>query len=140
MIILDTEVVSALIGRDDNSIVVGWLDNQPAQSIWTTAVTVFEIQLGLELLAQGRRRRQLEEAFARALDEDFEGRTLPLEHNAARAAALIAVRQRRAGRVAEIRDAQIAGIAAARRATLATRNIRRFANLGLTLVGPWAAG
>lgn len=58
---------------------------------------------------------------------------------AARAAALIAASQRQAGRPIEIRDAQIAGIAAARRATVATRNTRRFANLGITLVDPWTA-
>jgi len=39
-----------------------WLDRQPSESVWTTAVTVFEIRFGLELLAHGRRRRQLEEA------------------------------------------------------------------------------
>jgi predicted nucleic acid-binding protein len=102
-------------------------------------VTVFEVHFGLELLAQGRRRRQLEDQFARALNEDFEGRILPFEQDAAREAALIAAHQRQAGRSIEIRDAQIAGIVTARRATLATRNIRHFADLGITLVDPWAA-
>jgi len=37
----------------------------------------------------------------------------------------------------EIRDVQIAGIAAARKATLATRNIRHFEGLGMALVNPW---
>ncbi len=140
MIILDTNVISALMRRDANAVVVSWLDSQPAESIWTSAVTVFEVHLGLELLPQGRRRRQLEEAFARSLDEDFGGRILPFEQNAARAAALIAGRRRRAGRAVEIRDAQIGGIAAARRAALATRNVRDFDDLGLTLINPWTAG
>jgi predicted nucleic acid-binding protein len=125
--------------QEADPVVVRWLDRQPVESIWTTAVTVFEVHFGLELLAQGRRRRQLEDEFARALDEDLEGRVLPFERNAAREAARIAAHQRQAGRSIEIRDAQIAGIAAARRATLATRNIRHFADLGLALVDPWAA-
>jgi toxin FitB len=139
MIILDTNVISAVMRQEADPVAVGWLDSQPAESIWTTAVTVFEVHFGLELLAQGRRRRQLEDQFARALNEDFEGRILPFEQDAAREAALIAAHQRQAGRSIEIRDAQIAGIVTARRATLATRNTRHFADLGITLVDPWAA-
>jgi toxin FitB len=139
MIILDTNVVSAVMRQDVAAAVVGWLDSQPVESIWLTAVTVFEVHFGLELLARGRRRRQLEDEFARALNEDFEGRILPFEQNAARAAASIAARRRQEGRPIEIRDAQIAGITAARRATLATRNIRHFADLGIALVDPWTA-
>jgi predicted nucleic acid-binding protein len=139
MIILDTNVVSAVMRQNADAVVVGWLDRQPVESIWITAVTVFEVHFGLELLAQGRRRRQLEDQFARALNEDFEGRILPFEQSAARAAALIAARQRQGGRPIEVRDAQIAGIAAARRATLATRNTRHFADLGIGLIDPWSA-
>jgi predicted nucleic acid-binding protein len=139
MIILDTNVVSALMRQVPDPVVVGWLDRQPLQSVWTTAVTVFEVHFGLALLAFGRRRRQLEDAFARALDEDFDGRILTFELSAARAAAAIAARRRQGGRPIEIRDAQIAGITAARRATLATRNTRHFADLGIALVDPWTA-
>jgi predicted nucleic acid-binding protein len=140
MIILDTNVLSAVMRQEAAAVVVGWLDRQPRESVWLTAVTVFEVYFGLELLAHGRRRRQLEDAFARALDEDFEGRILPFDQSAARQAALIAARQRQEGRQVEIRDAQIAGIAAARRATLATRNTRHFAELGIALIDPWSAG
>ena len=139
MIILDTNVVSALM-RQDVDVSRGRMARQPTtESIWITAVTVFEVNFGLELRARGRRRRQFEVAFARALDEDFEGRILPFEQSAARAAASIAARRRQAGRPIEIRDAQIAGIAAARRATLATRNTRHFAELRISRIDPWAA-
>ncbi len=139
MIVLDTNVISALMRQDADPIVVEWLDRQPLESIWTTAVSVFEVRFGLELLAPGRRRRRLEDAFARALEEDFEGRILPFEQQAARQAASIAARRRQAGRPAEIRDAQIAGIVLARRALLATRNVRHFAGLGIVLIDPWTS-
>jgi predicted nucleic acid-binding protein len=139
MIILDTNVVSALMRQTAEAVVSEWLDRQPPESIWITAVTVFEVHFGLELLTQGRRRRQLEDAFARALNEDFEGRVLPFEQTAAREAALIGARLRRNGRSIGIRDAQIAGITAARRATLATHNTRHFADLGIALIDPWTA-
>ena len=137
MIVLDTNVVSALMRRDPDAIAVSWLDRQPPESVWTTAVTVFEVCFGLELLPPGRRRRRLEEAFARALVEDFEGRVLAFDQVAAREAGAIAAKSRRAGRLVEIRDVQIAGIVAARRATLATRNTRHFDTLGITIVNPW---
>jgi predicted nucleic acid-binding protein len=140
MIVLDTNVISALMRQDADPIAVEWLDLQARESIWTTAITVFEIRFGLELLAPGRRRRRLEDAFARALDEDFEGRVLPFEQTAAHQAAVIAARRRQAGRAVEIRDVQIAGIVAARRATLATRNVRHFSDLDIALVDPWTAG
>ena len=137
MIILDTNVLSALMRREGEPIVVAWLDRQPAQSLWTTAITVFEIRLGLEILADGRRRRRLEDAFAETLGTDLDGRVLAFDQTAAEAAAKIAAEQRRVGRSLEIRDVQIAGIAAARKATLATRNIRHFDNLGIAFADPW---
>lgn len=138
MIVLDTNVVSALMRRDPNPKVVAWLDGLPAESVWTTAITVFEVQFGLALLTPGRRRRQLEEAFARALDEDLEHRILPFDHSAAQSAAAMAAKKRRAGRAVEIRDALIAGIVAARKASLATHNTRHFEGLDLTLLDPWS--
>jgi predicted nucleic acid-binding protein len=139
VILLDTNVVSALMRRDHDAAVVAWLDGQPAESIWTTSVTVFEVQMGLELLAAGRRRRQLEQAFATVLREDLEERILPFDRAAASLAGAMAARQRRSGQSVEIRDVQIAGIAAARKAALATRNTRHFEGLGLNLVNPWSA-
>lgn len=139
MILLDTNVVSALMRRMPDPVVVTWLDSQPPESVWTTSVTVFEIRMGLELLASGRRRRHLEEAFARMLEEDLEGRVQPFDQAAAQAAGRMAAERRRAGRTVEIRDVQIAGITKTRKATLATHNVRHFEGLDLTLVDPWAA-
>ena len=110
----------------------------PSTLFSVSTVTVFEVRLGLELLAAGRRRQQLEEAFAKALEEDFENRVVPFDQAAAQAAGRLAAERRRAGRPVEFRDVQIAGIATARKAVLATRNVRHFEDLGLTLVDPWA--
>jgi len=124
--------------NDADRAVIAWLDAQPPESLWTTAVTVFEIRYGLEILAHGRRREQLEAAFDAALMEDLQGRVLAFDQQAARESAVIAANQRRAGSPVEIRDVQIAGIAAARKATLATRNIRHFESAGVPLVNPWS--
>lgn len=139
MILLDTNVISALMQREPDSAVVTWLDAQPPESIWTTSVTVFEVRYGIEVLVPGRRRRHLEDAFAALIAEDLDNRVAPLDRISAAAAGDVAATRRRAGRSVEIRDVLIAGITAARKATLATRNTRHFEALGLALVDPWAS-
>jgi toxin FitB len=81
----------------------------------------------------------LEEALTKALEEDFDGRVIPFDELAAQAAGRIGAARRLLGRTIEIRDVQIAGIAAVRKATIATRNIRHFEDLGVALINPWSA-
>jgi toxin FitB len=136
VIVLDTNVLSGLMEPEDRR-VVAWLDEQPPESIWTTAVTIFEIRFGLELLTPGRRKRQLSEAFAKVLDEDLQGRILPFDHEAAAEAASRAAERRAIGKPLDFRDAEIAGIVSSRRAKLATGNVRHFTDLNIELVDPW---
>ena len=139
MIILDTNVLSTLMRKLPDAAVVRWLDRQPAESIWITSVTLFEARLGLALLPDGKRRTALASAFARLLEEDLQNRVLDFDTGAAIEAAELAARRQRAGRPFDIRDTQIAGIALARRATLATRNARHFADLKINVIDPWQA-
>lgn len=137
MIILDTNVLSALMRATPDPEVVGWLDEQPADSVWITSITEFESLMGLALLPSGRRRRALQASFVQLLQEDLQGRVLAFDSDAAAQAAAVAARRQRAGRPVDLRDTQIAGIALARRATLATRNVRHFDDLELKVVNPW---
>lgn len=137
MIILDTNVLSALMRTEPEAAVVRWLDHQPAESIWITSITLFEARLGLAPLPKGRRRQSLESAFDRLLEEDLENRVLDFDRAAATEAAALAAARQRAGRTVDMRDTQIAGIALARRAALATRNVRHFRDLGVTVIDPW---
>ena len=139
MIILDTHVLSALMRDEPDPAVITWLDAQPAESVWTTAITVFEVRTGLDLLDATRRRQRLEAAFDRVLAEDLDGRVLAFDTPAAQAAGTIVARRQRAGRSVEVRDAQIAGISVARKATLATRNTRHFTETDVRLTNPWKA-
>lgn len=137
MIILDTNVLSALMRTVPEPLVVEWLDQQPAQSIWITSITLFEARLGLALLPNGRRRQALETAFDQLLSEDLEARILDFDTSAAEAAAVLAAERQRRGRTIDIRDTQIAGIVLARRAKFATRNVKHFDDLSAEVVNPW---
>jgi hypothetical protein len=139
VIILDTNVLSALMRKVPDAAVVGWLDRQPAESIWITSVTLFEARLGLALLSEGKRRATLVSAFARLLEEDLGNRVLDFDTGAAIEVAELAAQRQRAGRPVDIRDTQIAGIALARHAALATRNTRHFADLKIKVIDPWQA-
>ena len=139
MIILDTNVLSALMNKAPEAAVIGWLDRQAAESIWITSITLFEARLGLALLPDGKRRTALASAFARLLEEDLENRVLDFDAAAANEAAELAAQRQKAGRPIDLRDTQIAGIALARRATLATRNTRHFADLKVEVIDPWRA-
>ena len=138
MIILDTNVLGALMHTIPNATVVSWLNRQPAESIWITSITLFETRFGLALLPAGRRRQLLEASFDDLLREDLENRVLDFDSAAATAAASLAAARQKSGRPVDMRDTQIAGIVLARRATLATRNIRHFVDLKISIIDPWA--
>lgn len=137
MIVLDTNVLSALMRTNPETVVVEWLDRQPADSVWLTSITVFEARFGLALLPKGRRRSGLERALDRVLTDDLSNRVLALDEMAAMTAAQLAADRQRSGRTVDLRDTLIAGIAQARRATIATRNARHFEGLEVPVVDPW---
>jgi len=139
MIVLDTNVVSAMMRRDVDTTVRDGLDRRPAESIWVTTITIFEVRFGIEVLTKGRRRQQLEDDFVQTIAEDFQNRVLDLDHAAAEAAALLCAQRRLRGRSIEMRDTMIAGIVVSRRAELATRNVRHFDDLEIAVVDPWSA-
>jgi toxin FitB len=138
VIILDTNVLSALMRTIPDAAVLEWLDRQPADSVWITSITLFETRFGLALLPAGRRRQVLEAEFDDLLKEDLENRVLDFDSAAATAAASLAAARQKSGRPVDMRDTQIAGIVLARRATLATRNIRHFVDLKISIIDPWA--
>jgi toxin FitB len=138
MIVLDTSVLSALMRQTPDATVIAWLDKQPRTSVWTTSVTILEIQFGLQIIAAGKRRSQLLDTFKTVL-EKMGHRIAPFDDAAAiQAADLMAIRHRK-GRSAELRDTMIAGIVVARHATLATRNVIHFEDLSVPVVNPWLA-
>jgi predicted nucleic acid-binding protein len=138
MIVLDTNVLSALMRPELNARVVGWTDRQTAP-LWTTVVSLIEIRSGLLLMPEGRRRDGLSEGFAHLLDGFLLGRVLPVDQEAAEEAARITAIRQKLGKKAQVGDYLIGGVVLSRRATLATRNVKDFAELGIALVDPWAA-
>ena len=137
MIVLDTNVLSELMRSKPERSVVAWLDQQPPESVWTTAISVFEVRFGLQILPHGARRRRLNEAFERAIADTLGARVLPFDDEAATAAAKHAAERRTAGKPLDFRDLEIAGIASSRHAAIVTRTVDHFLGLGIGVVNPW---
>jgi hypothetical protein len=139
MIVLDTNVLSALMLDHPEIIVAEWLNQQPHASVWTTSVTVFEIRSGLNTMPAGRRRTHKEDAFERLLAEIIERRIADFDSASAEHAAQFFAAGQPNGRPSELRDTMIAGIVLANHATLATRNVKHFADIAKWVVNPWEA-
>lgn len=137
MIIIDTNVVSELLRPNPNATVESWLGAQDAQDIYLTAVSEGELLYGVAILPKGRRRDGLGAAIEGILREEFAGRILPYDSDAAAAFAVIAASRRAAGRPIATADCQIAAIAYTRGAAIATRNIPDFEDCQVNLINPW---
>jgi len=118
MIILDTNVLSALMRQIPENNVVAWLDKQPRTSIWTTSITVLEVRFGLQIMPDGKRRSLLIQRFETVL-EKIGQRVVPFDVAAALQAGDLMASRHKKGRTGELRDTMIAGIVLAQHASLA---------------------
>lgn len=137
MIVLDTNVLSELLRPEPEARVMAWLDDQPRASVFTSTVTQAEILYGIRLLSEGQRRKKLWDAAVAMFTEDFSGRVLSFDGEAAGNYAEIGASRRAAGRPISQFDAVIASISRSRGATLATRNSKDFEGCGIQVVNPW---
>ncbi len=138
MILLDTNVLSEMMRGVPEPRVLAWLDQRPDTDFWVSAVTVAEIGLGIALLPKGRRKATLADLAASMFEEDFFGRCLSFDQEAAAVYACIVSSRMGMGRPISVEDAQIAAIAVTNRLVLATRNIGDFEKIKeLTIVNPW---
>ena len=138
MIILDTNVLSALMQQQPDAVAVNWLDAQPTDEIWVTSITLFEARYGLALLPESQRKTLLQERFDQLVRIDLANRVVVFDVRAANLAAHLAAERKNRGRPVDMRDTFIAGIAIAQGATLATRNTRHFEDLSTPVINPWA--
>jgi toxin FitB len=139
VILLDTNVVSAVMLQRPEPAVVAWLDQVDHRQVWLPSVVVFELRYGAALHPDATRRRTLEHNLARLIDELIQERIASLDAAAAQRAALLAAQRKTQGRTVDLRDTLIAGIALAHQAQLATRNLRHFSDTGLSLINPFPA-
>ncbi|MGE8642461.1 MAG: type II toxin-antitoxin system VapC family toxin [Achromobacter sp.] len=137
MILLDTNVISEILRPEPDPRVVDWVETQPRTALFTTTITRGELLYGVRLLPEGQRRDALLRAVLAIFASDLAGQVLNFDGEAADAYAEIAAERRAMGKPVSQFDAMIAGIARSRGASLATRNVKDFADCGINVIDPW---
>ncbi|MBB4188720.1 MULTISPECIES: type II toxin-antitoxin system VapC family toxin [Sinorhizobium] len=136
MIVLDTNVVSEAMKPEPNPAVRSWLNEQVAETLYLSSVTLAELLFGIGALPDGRRKKALTETLDGVL-ELFGHRVLPFDIGAARHYADLAVAARAAGKGFPTPDGYIAAIAASKGFIIATRDTSPFEAAGVIVVNPW---
>lgn len=138
MILLDTNVISEAMKPRPHATVQAWLDEQAAETLYLSSVTLAELLFGIGTLPAGRRR----DALVQTLDgllELFRDRVLAFDNDAALHYAGLAVAARNAGKGFSTPDGYIAAIAAAHGFVVATRDVGPFQAAGVKAVDPWTS-
>ena len=137
MILLDTNVVSEPIRRHPDGRVLDWLDAQVIETLYFSTISLAELLLGVENLPVGRRRTALAAALEQQIADLFGDRIIPFDIPAAEAYARVVARAGSQGLAISIADGQIAGVAAANKLRIASREEQPFHAAGLVVINPW---
>ena len=138
MILLDTNVISEAMKPDLDPAVRKWLDEQAAETLYLSSVTIAELMFGIGALPKGKRKAKLTATLDNVL-KLFADRILPFDTSAARRYADLAVKSRAAGKGFRTPDGYIAAIAASHDFAVASRDASAFTAAGLTVIDPWTA-
>ena len=137
--LLDTNVLSETMKPRPAATIAAWMRAQPLRTLFTAAICQAEILAGIAVMPPGRRRAELEAMAQAIFSQDFDGRVLPFDAQAAIAYAQLFAIRRQSGRPIETPDLIVAATARAHEAAVVTRDTGGFEGCGLTLVNPWEA-
>ena len=138
MIVLDTNVVAEAMKTGPHPSVRAWLNDQVAETLYLSSVTLAELLFGIAALPAGKRKDMLAQALG-GLVGLFRDRVLPFDTDAARRYAELAVMAKVGGRGFPIPDGYIAAIAASRGFIVASRDTSPYEAVGVSVINPWIA-
>ena len=137
MILLDTHIVSEPLRPAPDTRVIAWIDAQPLETLFLSAITVAELRAGVALLPAGKRRTGLLQNLEKRVLPLFAGRVLPFDLACTQAYAELMAKARKAGLAIATADGYIAAIAAANGFTVASRDTGPFEAAGASVINPW---
>lgn len=136
MIVLDTNVVSEAMKPEPDAAVRAWLNDQAAETLYLSSITLAELLFGIRALPSGRRKDMLDHALNGLLGL-FQDRVLPFDTDAATHYADLAVAARNGGRGLPTPDGYLAAIAASRGFIVASRDTSPYEAVGVKVIDPW---
>ena len=132
MFLLDTNIVSELRKSKPHGGVVAWISAQDASTLYLSAMTIAELQRGVEMTReQDADKADQIEAWLEQLM--FTGQVLAMDSAVCREWAKLM--HRRSETLVE--DAFIAATASVHRLVVVTRNVRDFKTLGVNTLNPF---
>lgn len=137
MILLDTNVISEPLRRGPDPRVIDWIDTQPLETLYLSAITVAELRAGIALLAEGKRRGGLQDNLEKRILPLFLGRVLSFDLSCTQAYAELVAQGRNAGAAIAVADGYVAAIAIANGLAVATRDTGPFKAAGAAVINPW---
>lgn len=137
MILLDTNIVSEVMKPEPKNSVLQWLDYQETEELYLSTITIAEINFGIRILPDGRRRHTLANRFEDFIAKGFDQRILPFDTKAAYLFGELMARRRELGRPMSFPDGQIAAIVRSHHFVLATRNVDDFDHCGVDILNPF---
>ena len=136
MLLLDTNVVSEAMKPEPNPVVRAWLNDQAAETLYLSSVTLAELLFGIAALPSGKRKEMLALTLE-GLMGLFKDRVLSFDVEAARHYADLAVVAKVSGRGFPTPDGYIAAIAASRGFIVASRDTAPYEAAKVTVINPW---
>jgi hypothetical protein len=137
VIVLDTNVISEPLRQAPEYRVIEWIDAQPVETLYLSAITVAELRFGVASLPVGKRRDRLQESLEKRALPLFAGRVLPFDMSASQSYGELMAKARTAGLAIGTADGYIAATAAANGMMVATRDVSPFEVAGVDVINPW---
>ncbi|TRM49792.1 type II toxin-antitoxin system VapC family toxin [Achromobacter sp. LC458] len=137
MILLDTNVISEPLRQAPSDAVIAWIDRQPLETLFLSAVTVAELRFGVACMPAGKRRNVLQGSLEQQVLALFAGRVLSFDTAASQQYAALMARARASGQAIAAADVYIAATAAAHGMSVATRDVAPFTAAGVSVIDPW---
>src|SRR5580658_507144 len=131
--LLDTNIPSEMTRPNPQPSVSGWLDDANDEELYFSVVSLGEILKGVTLLPESRRRSQLQQWIDEVLRPWFEGRILPVSQPIAERWGVLAGQCQLKGAPLNMADGFLAATALEHDLTIVTRNVKDFADLGVTI-------
>ena len=135
--LLDTCVISKLVKKKPDVNVVNWIDAAEESSLFLSAITIGEIQKGIEKLPNSKRKTSLRQWLSGQLLARFAGRIAAIDTEVMLTWGQLAARLDQQGIPMPAVDSFIAATALHGNFTLVTRNEDDFKHTGLSILNPW---
>jgi predicted nucleic acid-binding protein len=136
--LLDTNVISALVGPKPEPHLKAWLAAQPEHKLHLSILTFAEYRKGIENLPPAHKLRQTIQHTVLALEARFAGRILSVsDETVLRWGSISGEVKRLTGHSPSVIDTMLAATAIEHKLYLATRNTIHVAHSGAAIFNPW---